>query len=628
MSMHEAGTNLVKRLQDAGHVAYFAGGSVRDQLLGVEAKDIDIASDATPDQVQQILPRVTDLQGKSFGVVRAMEGEHVFEIATFRREFGYQDGRRPDRVEFTTAEEDAQRRDFTVNGLFFDPVADKLIDFVGGQQDLLQNTIRAIGEPRERFCEDKLRLLRAVRFTTNLKMGQLKFEMEPATWEALKEMAPEIGQVSVERIRDELDKIWTGPAPARGLDLLDASGLLEQPAVLPEIHALHGCDQPPQFHPEGDVWEHVRMMMGMLENAPLELALGVLFHDVAKPATQTVDETGRIRFNGHEHVGAVMTEQIMRRLRYSNDTIKATCELVKYHMQFKDVLRMKVSTLKRMLARDHFTEELELHRIDCSCSHGDLENYHFLKNKRQELAEDDIRPAKLINGHDLMAMGIPPGKQIGEMLEKIEIAQLEGEIETHAEAIKLAKRLASMPHDINNYSIKLESLSRVLPLRAEPRVKSTAKDWENLSTSLLPYPKEYREFIDHYGAGCIDGFLWIFHPTISNTNLNLEHQYTKQLDIISSIVLEDTSTNNIQNLQRTYGLYPFGITDNGDVLFWIRQGDTKDWKIAILEARGTVVEIIDLSLLSFLSNLISGKLKCRAFPNDFPSSNPQFEPII
>lgn len=443
MSMHEAATRLVQRLQDAGHVAYFAGGSVRDQLLGVSAKDIDIATDATPDQVQNILPRVTDLQGKSFGVVRAMEGEHVFEVATFRREFDYQDGRRPDRVEFTTAEEDAQRRDFTVNGLFFDPVAEKLIDYVGGQEDLLQNTIRAIGEPRERFREDKLRLLRAVRFTTNLKMGSLKFEMEPATWEALREMAPEIGQVSVERIRDELDKIWTGPAPARGLDLLDASGLLEQPAVLPEIHAFHGVDQPPQFHPEGDVWEHVRMMMGMLENAPLELALGVLFHDVAKPATQTVDETGRIRFNGHEHVGAVMTEQIMRRLRYSNDTIKAVGELVKYHMQFKDVLRMKVSTLKKMLGRDHFTQELELHRIDCSCSHGDLENYHFLKNRREELSQEDIKPTPLINGHDLISMGIPPGKQVGVILQQVYEAQLEGKVSTHQEAINMAKRLAS-----------------------------------------------------------------------------------------------------------------------------------------------------------------------------------------
>jgi len=442
--MKEAASRVVRTLQEAGHTAYFAGGCVRDQLLGIEAKDFDIATSATPDEVQATLPRVTDLQGKSFGVVRAMEGEHVFEVATFRRESGYSDGRRPDAVEFTNAEEDARRRDFTVNGLFFDPVADKLIDFVGGQEDLLECRLRAIGEPRERFAEDKLRLLRAVRFTANLHLGRGKFEMEPATWQALKEMAPDICQVSVERIRDELDKIWTGPAPGRGMDLLDQCGLLGQPCVLPEVAAFHGVEQPPEFHPEGDVWEHVHMMMGMLKNAPLVLSLGVLFHDVAKPATQTFDEdTGRIRFNGHETVGAEMAGEIMRRLRYSNDTIEQVCTLVRYHMQFKDVLRMKIITLKRMLARETIDLELELHRIDCTCSHGDVENYHFLINKRDELEEDEIKPAKLINGNDLIKMGIPPGKEIGRILERIYEAQLEGLIETHEQAMRMARRLAS-----------------------------------------------------------------------------------------------------------------------------------------------------------------------------------------
>ncbi|MEM1058568.1 MAG: CCA tRNA nucleotidyltransferase [Verrucomicrobiota bacterium] len=443
-TLQQNATQVVRRLQEAGHTAYFAGGCVRDQLLGVEAKDYDIATSATPDQVQETLPRVTDLQGKSFGVVRALEGEHVFEVATFRRESGYSDGRRPDAVEFTNAEEDAQRRDFTVNGLFFDPVADKLIDFVGGQKDLLEATVRAIGEPRERFAEDKLRLLRAVRFTANLHLGRSKFELAPETWSALQQMAPEICTVSIERIRDELDKIWTGPAPGRGLDLLDTSGLLAQPCVLPEIAVMHGVEQPPEFHPEGDVYEHVQLMMSQLKNAPLVLALGVLFHDVAKPTTQTFDAgSNRIRFNGHETVGADMTEQIMRRLRYPNDLIADVCTLVRYHMQFKDVLRMKISTLKRMLARPTVDEELELHRIDCLCSHGDVENYHFLINKREELEEDEIQPAKLINGHDVMQMGIPPGRQVGKILDKIYEAQLEGLIETHEEAKRMARSLAS-----------------------------------------------------------------------------------------------------------------------------------------------------------------------------------------
>lgn len=440
--MKDQAISVVRQLQKAGFETYFAGGSVRDQLLGLESKDIDIATSATPEQVQKLFSRVTDLQGACFGVVRVLVDEYTFEVATFRRDGPYQDGRRPEYVEYTSAEEDARRRDFTINGLFYDPIADKLIDFVGGQADLEARLIRAIGDPVARFSEDKLRLLRAVRFAANLPRKDRKpFIIETNTWAAMCQLAPEIACVAVERVRDELDKIWAGARPEHGLDLLDQSGLLK--VVLPDIDRMHGVEQPPQFHPEGDVFQHVRMMLSKLHHSPLVLGLAVLFHDVGKPATYKMDETGRIRFNGHETVGARMTEKIMGDMRYSNEVIRQVVALVENHMTFKDVMRMKMSTLKRLMGRDTFDLELELHRIDCQCSHGDVENYFFLKHQRENMPVDEIKPTPLISGHDVLALGVPPGKAIGAILNKVYEAQLEGSIHTHNDGIALARKLAN-----------------------------------------------------------------------------------------------------------------------------------------------------------------------------------------
>ena len=432
--MNPRARDIVAQLQRAGHTAYLAGGCVRDHLLGAEAKDYDVATSARPEEVQRLFPRVTDLTGKSFGVVRVMVGEEFYEVATFRQDGPYRDGRHPESVRFATAQEDAQRRDFTINGLFFDPVADRLIDYVGGEADLRAGIVRAIGNPVDRFAEDHLRLLRAIRFAT-----RLTFNIEPKTWEAIRAEASMIRTVSAERIRDELNKIFTASKPELGLDLLDQSGLLAE--VLPDIAAMHGVEQPPQFHPEGDVYEHVRLMLSKIEQPNLELALGVLFHDVGKKPTAKVDENGRIRFNEHESVGTDMTERIMTGLRYDNKSIQTVRELVQHHMQFKDVPHMRPSTLKRMMARPTFPLELELHRIDCASSHGDLKHYDFLKQQLETMSAEEIDPPPLISGHDLLAMGLPPGKTVGRILDAVRVAQLEGTVQTRAEALDLARKL-------------------------------------------------------------------------------------------------------------------------------------------------------------------------------------------
>ena len=433
--MNALARDIVVRLQQTGHVAYFAGGCVRDQLLGIEAKDFDVATSAKPEEVQRLFPRVTDLTGKSFGVVRVMHGEEAFEVATFRQDGPYKDGRRPESVRFVTAEEDAKRRDFTINGLFFDPVADRLIDYIGGEADLRAKVIRAIGDPRERFAEDQLRLLRAIRFAT-----RLVFTIEPQTWEAIRAGAASIRTISAERIRDELNRIFTSNKPELGLDLLDQSGLLRE--VLPDIAALHGVEQPPNFHPEGDVYQHVRLMLTKIEKPDLELALAVLLHDVGKKPTAKVDENGRIRFNEHESVGARMAEEIMTGLRYDNKTIGTVRELVQHHMQFKDVPKMRPSTLRRMMARPTFPLELELHRIDCASSHGDLDHFKFLKHQLETMSPEEIDPPPLINGRDLLEMGLLPGKQIGSILEAVRTAQLENTVQTRAEALAMARKMA------------------------------------------------------------------------------------------------------------------------------------------------------------------------------------------
>jgi len=435
--MNPRACDIVAQLQRAGYVAYLAGGCVRDHLLDIEAKDYDVATSARPEEVQRLFPRVTDLTGKSFGVVRVMVGDEFYEVATFRQDGPYKDGRHPESVRFATAEEDAQRRDFTINGLFFDPVADRLIDYVGGEADLRAGIIRAIGNPLDRFTEDHLRLLRAIRFAT-----RLIFKIEPKTWEAIRAEASMIRTVSAERIRDELNKIFSAAKPELGLDLLDQSGLLKE--VLPDIAAMHGVEQPPQYHPEGDVYEHVRLMLSKIEQPNLDLALGVLFHDVGKKPTAKVDENGRIRFNEHESVGANMAEQIMTGLRYDNKSIQTVRELVQHHMQFKDVPRMRASTLKRMMSRPTFPLELELHRIDCASSHGDLSHYDFLKHQLETMSAEEIDPPPLISGRDLLAMGLTPGKMVGRILDAVKEAQLEGTVQTRFEALDMARKLANV----------------------------------------------------------------------------------------------------------------------------------------------------------------------------------------
>ena len=423
---------VVERLQEAGHVAYYAGGCVRDRLMGVEPHDYDIATSARPEQVQALFDR-TFAVGAHFGVVVVLYGGEEYQVASFRADGVYIDGRRPESVTFSSPEEDAQRRDFTVNGLFFDPMGDELIDFVGGQRDLAAKVLRAIGDPAARFREDRLRLLRAVRFATTLG-----FEIEAGTWSAVCASAAHIHEVSAERIREELVKIFLPPNRVRGFDLLDASGLMRE--VLPEIERLKGCEQPPQFHPEGDVFTHTRIMLGLLPaEVSTPLVFSVLFHDIGKPPTFAVDADGRIRFNGHDKIGAEMTEALMTRLRFSRAEIEATVEAVANHMVFKDVQKMRVSKLRRFMARPHFEEEMELHRVDCTSSHGALDNFDFLRAKREEFANEPLIPKPLITGRDLMALGLDPGPRFSEILEAVQSRQLEGTLTTSEDALAWVK---------------------------------------------------------------------------------------------------------------------------------------------------------------------------------------------
>jgi poly(A) polymerase len=424
---------IVERLRGEGHIAYFAGGCVRDIVRGVTPKDYDVATSATPDTVQKIFPR-TYAVGAHFGVIVVLGDDFQFEVATFRSDDVYTDGRHPTAVHFSSPEEDARRRDFTINGMFYDPVADKVIDLVGGEADIAVKLVRAIGDPAQRFAEDRLRMLRAVRFAT-----VLNYQIDEQTWDALIANASSINQISAERIRDELVRIFVSPNRVRGWDLLDSSGLLR--AILPELDAMKGVLQPEQFHPEGDVFVHTRLMLQLLpEQVSVPLVFAVLFHDVAKRVTATVDETGRIRFNEHDRIGAQMTEAIMRRLRFSGAEIEAAVEMVKQHMVFKDAPNMRVAKLKRFMARPTFDEELELHRVDCESSHRMLDNYQFLVRKREEFANEPIIPPPLVRGDDLVAFGLKPGPKFGEILEAVETRQLEGTLRTREQALDWVKR--------------------------------------------------------------------------------------------------------------------------------------------------------------------------------------------
>jgi poly(A) polymerase len=448
-----AALRIVRRLRALGHAAYFAGGCVRDLLLGVAPKDFDVATSATPELVQAAFPH-TESVGAHFGVVlvinhalhQRVEERVATEVATFRHDGAYSDGRRPDAVQFSLdPREDVLRRDFTINGLLLDAIAyeagdraeDCVLDFVGGRGDLNARLVRAIGEPQRRFAEDKLRMLRAVRFA-----ARLGFAVERRTLEAIWQQAETIRVVSAERAREELTKILTEGEARRGFELLDESHLLAQ--VLPEIKRMQGVEQPPQYHPEGDVWTHTLMLLGQLPaGASSTLAWGMLLHDVGKPATFTPPDPAkredRIRFNGHVDVGVAVARTILTRLRFSNEDCEQILALVKHHMQFGDVMQMKQSTLKRFLRLPKFEEHLALHRADCLSSNGRQETYKFAKQHYEELDEEQIRPRLLLTGDDLIAAGYKPGPQFHVMLETAEDAQLDGAVATRDEALRLVR---------------------------------------------------------------------------------------------------------------------------------------------------------------------------------------------
>lgn len=421
---------LIQRLRSAGHAAFLTGGCVRDLLLGRTPKDFDVATSAQPDELLRLFPGA-DRVGAHFGVVMVHDAAERVEVATFRSDLEYTDGRRPEGVRFETdPRQDVLRRDFTINALLLDPLSGEILDFTGGRADLAVRLIRAIGDPERRFGEDHLRLLRAVRFA-----ARLGFEIEPETFAAIGRLAPAIRSVSAERVRDEIARILTEGGARRGFELLDATGLLKQ--ILPEVAALKGVRQPPEFHPEGDVWTHTLIMLDGLREPSLTLALGVLLHDIGKPATFRIAE--RIRFDGHVEKGVEIAHSLLSRLRFPNQTIEAVEALIANHMKFMEVPRMRESTLKRFMRLPDFEEHMALHRLDCLSSHGGLDNYGFVRRRQLEVPPEQLKPVPLLTGRDLIAAGYRPGPMFGTILHEIEDAQLEGRIATAEEALHLAR---------------------------------------------------------------------------------------------------------------------------------------------------------------------------------------------
>jgi poly(A) polymerase len=432
----KAAVDIVRQLRKEGFQAYLVGGCVRDLVMGSEPQDYDVATDATPDDTVKVFPESLKV-GMQFGVVIVPREAGNVEVATFRSDGRYMDGRHPNEVRYAKSpEEDVRRRDFTINGLLYDPLRKQVLDYVGGQADIRAHRIRTIGNPIERFSEDRLRMLRAVRFA-----ARLGFSLDPAAFSAIRQLAPEIDQVSGERVRDEILKILTEGKARRGFELLDESGLLQQ--VLPEVKRMQGIAQPPEFHPEGDVWIHTLMMLEGLRNSSLTLALGVLLHDVGKPSTFTVRE--RIRFDNHVEVGAKMAEDLCQRLRLSSRDTGRVVELVKNHLRFKDFPKMKRSTQLRFLRMEGFEEHLELHRLDCLASHGNLTNYELARHMLHETPAEEIKPAPLLRGDDLIAEGYIPGPSFKEMLRTVEDAQLEGKIHTRRDALRLVSKQYPLP---------------------------------------------------------------------------------------------------------------------------------------------------------------------------------------
>jgi len=421
---------VIAKLRGAGHQAYLVGGSVRDLLLGAKPKDFDVSTDARPERIMELFPQSGQV-GAHFGVVLVRDAGSQVEVATFRSDHEYNDGRRPASVHFESdPREDVLRRDFTINGLMMEAATGKVLDYVGGRADLESRVVRAIGDPDARFREDHLRLVRAIRFA-----ARLGFEIDSATFEAVRRRHALILNVSAERVRDELERILIEGGARRGFELLDASGMLAD--LLPEVAAMKGVEQPPEFHPEGDVWTHTLLLLERLDHPTPALAWGALLHDVGKPPTFRVAE--RIRFDGHVEQGVKLAHGILTRLRFSRDNMERVEALIANHMRFIDAHRMKESTLKRFLRMPDFSEHLELHRLDCMASNGNLENYELVQRKLEELPEEQLKPAPLVRGSDLIAEGYEPGPQFAAMLAAVEDAQLEGRIGSREEALAMVR---------------------------------------------------------------------------------------------------------------------------------------------------------------------------------------------
>jgi poly(A) polymerase len=421
---------VIAKLREAGHQAYLVGGSVRDLLLGAEPKDFDVSTDARPERIMGLFPQSGQV-GAHFGVVLVRDAGAQVEVATFRSDHEYADGRRPASVHFESdPREDVLRRDFTINGLMMEAATGEVLDYVGGRADLERRMVRAIGDPDARFLEDHLRLLRAVRFA-----ARLGFEIESATFEAMARHHALILKVAAERVREELTRILTEGGARRGFELLDASGMLAD--LLPEVAAMKGVGQPPEFHPEGDVWTHTLLLLEGLDHPMPTLAWGALLHDVGKPATFRVAE--RIRFDGHVEAGVKLAHGVLNRLRFSRGDMEQVEALIANHMRFKDAHRMKQSTLKRFLRMPYFGEHLELHRLDCLAGNRNLENYGLVQRKLEELPAEQLKPAPLVTGTDLIAEGYEPGPRFAEMLAAVEDAQLEGRVGSREEAMKMVR---------------------------------------------------------------------------------------------------------------------------------------------------------------------------------------------
>jgi poly(A) polymerase len=430
MSPEQLANRVIATLRTRGHQAWLVGGCVRDLLLGLAPKDYDVATDASPERLVEIFPRA-DRVGAHFGVVLVREGGVCVEVATFRSDHAYTDGRRPESVHFETdPRQDVLRRDFTINALLYDPETRDVLDYVGGREDLERGLIRAIGDPEVRFREDHLRLLRAVRFA-----ARLTFAIEPVTYEAIRRLHPLILKVSAERVREELCRILVEGGARRGFELLDATGLLED--LLPEVAAMKGVEQPPEYHPEGDVWIHTLLLLEKLDRPSATLAWGALLHDVGKPPTFRV--AGRIRFDGHVEEGVRIARDMLTRLRFSNEQTEQVLALVANHMRFKDVRNMRASTLIRFLRMPRFAEHLELHRIDSLSSNGRLDAYDYVKARLEELPPEKLKPPPLVTGRDLIAAGYQPGPAFGRVLATLEDAQLEGRVGTKEEALDFVR---------------------------------------------------------------------------------------------------------------------------------------------------------------------------------------------